>query len=141
MELKLTNVARASLEELRLDYEDFLRQRGLRIWPREDPRRQALIDRRPATADDVAEWIRSVHGAGGQSGLSGLSGQQQLSTASTKSTPSTYPEISANAALTLIAVVSALLSRQLNAQADAFGQEGDFTGRLYHHRKANRDAP
>ncbi len=30
MELKLTNVARASLEELRLDYEDFLRQRGLR---------------------------------------------------------------------------------------------------------------
>jgi hypothetical protein len=29
MELKLTNVARASLEELRLDYEDFLRQRKL----------------------------------------------------------------------------------------------------------------
>ncbi len=28
-ELKLTNVARASLEELRLDFEDFLRQRGL----------------------------------------------------------------------------------------------------------------
>ena len=30
MEMKLTNVARASLEELRLDYEDFLRQRGRR---------------------------------------------------------------------------------------------------------------
>ena len=29
-ELKLTGVARASLEELRLDYEDFHRQRGLR---------------------------------------------------------------------------------------------------------------
>jgi four helix bundle protein len=29
MELKLTNVARASLEELRLDYEDFLRHRAL----------------------------------------------------------------------------------------------------------------
>jgi hypothetical protein len=28
-ELKLTNVARASLEELRLDYEDFLRQHSL----------------------------------------------------------------------------------------------------------------
>jgi four helix bundle protein len=39
MELKLTNVARASLEELRLDYEDFLRQRSLSIWAREDPRR------------------------------------------------------------------------------------------------------
>jgi hypothetical protein len=35
MELKLTNVARASLEELRLDYEDFLRQRGLpQCWNR-----------------------------------------------------------------------------------------------------------
>jgi len=31
-ELKLTNVARASLGELLLDYEDFLRQRGLRQW-------------------------------------------------------------------------------------------------------------
>lgn len=31
MELKLTNVARASLEELRLDYEDYLRQRGLQL--------------------------------------------------------------------------------------------------------------
>ncbi len=32
-EMKLTNVARASLEELRLDYEDYLRQRGLEQWP------------------------------------------------------------------------------------------------------------
>ena len=40
MEMKLTNVARASLEELRRDYEDFLRQRGLPLWPRDDPRRQ-----------------------------------------------------------------------------------------------------
>ena len=37
-ELKLTNVARASLEELRLDFEDFLRQRGLPLWDRKDPR-------------------------------------------------------------------------------------------------------
>src|SRR5512138_542437 len=32
MELKLTNVARASLEELRRDYEDFLRHRRLPMW-------------------------------------------------------------------------------------------------------------
>nr|MBP7433714.1 four helix bundle protein [bacterium] len=31
-ELKLTSVARASLEELKLDYEDFLRQRRLSVW-------------------------------------------------------------------------------------------------------------
>src|SRR4030042_432981 len=51
-ELKLTNVARASLEELRLDYEDFLRQRGLPIWERDDFRRQSLITRRCATAEE-----------------------------------------------------------------------------------------
>lgn len=54
MELKLTQVARASLEELKLDYEDFLRQRGLTQWEREDPLRQSLIDRRCRTADEVA---------------------------------------------------------------------------------------
>jgi hypothetical protein len=39
-EMKLTNVTRTSLEELRRDSEDFLRQRGLPLWPRDDPRRQ-----------------------------------------------------------------------------------------------------
>ena len=37
MELKLTGVARASLEELILDYEDFLRQHRLRRWDKDDP--------------------------------------------------------------------------------------------------------
>ena len=36
-ELRLVNVARASLDELLLDYEDFLRQRGLRQWEKDDP--------------------------------------------------------------------------------------------------------
>src|SRR2546422_6783995 len=31
-ELRLVSVARASLDELLLDYEDFLRQRGKRLW-------------------------------------------------------------------------------------------------------------
>ena len=57
MELKLTNVARSSLEELRLDYEDFLRQSGLPIWIRSDARRQDLINRRCATVDEVAAWV------------------------------------------------------------------------------------
>jgi restriction system protein len=35
-ELRLINVARASLDELLLDYEDFLRQRGLRQWSKDD---------------------------------------------------------------------------------------------------------
>jgi four helix bundle suffix protein len=37
-EIKLLNVARASLQELLLDYEDYLRVRGLVQWPLSDPR-------------------------------------------------------------------------------------------------------
>ena len=96
MEMKLTNVARASLEELKLDYEDFLRQRGLEIWPRFDPRRQDLIDRRPTTAEDVAEWVRGIREEkSGRSGLSGQSSRSESSTVSTSSTRSSYPEVAA----------------------------------------------
>ena len=109
-ELKLTNVARASLEELRLDYEDFLRQRGLRQWEREDPRRANLINRRCATADDLARWVKEVHGINGRHVQDGRKGPSTMPTVSTKST---YREIAANAALVLIAVVCSLLDRQL----------------------------
>ena len=40
MELKLTNVNRASLHELLLDYEEYLRVRGLEQWKHNDPRCQ-----------------------------------------------------------------------------------------------------
>ncbi len=140
-ELKLTNVARASLEELRLDYEDFLRQRALPLWNREDPRRAELIARRPATVDAVAEWVkeRGRYGQGGQK-----NGQIEKSTSSTKSTQSTgfpsstFPEIAANAALVLIAVACSLLDRQLAAQAAAFEKDGGFTERLYKTRIQTR---
>jgi four helix bundle protein len=65
MELKLTNVARASLEELKLDYEDYLRHRGLALWTEDDPRRKALIGRRCATADEVAAWVAEQWRCGG----------------------------------------------------------------------------
>jgi four helix bundle suffix protein len=135
-ELKLTNVARASLEELRLDYEDFLRQRGLPVWAREDPRRGSLIARRCRTVDEVAEWVKVVHA--GQSGPSGRNGQNRPSTRSALSMPSTYPEIAANAALVLIAVACSLLDRQIAAQSKAFEKEGGFTERMYRVRTARR---
>jgi four helix bundle suffix protein len=49
MELKLTGVARASLEELLLDYEDSLRQRGLRIWQKDS--KEAVEIRRRYISD------------------------------------------------------------------------------------------
>lgn len=138
-ELKLTNVARASLEELRLDYEDFLRHRGLPLWDRKNPRRENLIARRCTTADCVAEWIKEQNGLSGPSGRSGpKQNSKPLSTQSTKSTQSTYPEIAANAALVLIAVACGLLDRQLTSLAATFQREGGFTERLYRIRKRAR---
>lgn len=137
-ELKLTNVARASLEELRLDYEDFLRQSGLPLWDRKDPRRDSRIAQRCTTADCVAEWVREQHGLSGRSGRGGQKQNSRLSTESTKSTPSTYPEIAANGALVLIAVACSLLDRQLASLAAAFEREGGFTERLYRVRKNAR---
>ena len=140
MELKLTNVARASLAELRLDYEDFLRQRGLPLWPRDDPRRQALVDRRCSSVDEVAQWVREIREKGSRaSGPVGPAGPETgPSTKSTPSTNSTYPEIAANAALVLITVAMALLDRQIAAQARAFEEDGGFTERLYRVRKSKR---
>jgi four helix bundle protein len=57
MELKLTNVARASLEELRLDYEDYLRQRGLQQWPPDDPALKRFKASRCAAVADVKGWV------------------------------------------------------------------------------------
>ena len=57
MELKLTNVARASLKELWLDYEDFLRQRGLAQWPPEHPALMRFKARRCATLAEVKSWV------------------------------------------------------------------------------------
>ncbi|MBE7558591.1 four helix bundle protein [bacterium] len=50
-ELKLTNVARASLEELLADYHDFLRTRGMQLW--EKGSKQALYARRMGRGTNV----------------------------------------------------------------------------------------
>lgn len=135
MELKLTQVARASLEELRLDYEDFLRQRRLQLWKREDPKRQELIDLRPKNSDDVAEWILSVYKReSGQGGPSGRSGHSE----GDSSVHIKYSEIAANGALVLINVACALLDRQVASLARAFEENGGFTERLYQTRRNKR---
>ena len=154
-ELKLTNVARASLEELRLDYEDYLRHRCLPLWSAEDPRRKALVARRCKTVEEVAAWVREVRQAavggpdsrGGQDGQdgqdSGPSMESILSIKSINQSPGlslgpTSAEIAANAALVLLGVACALLDRQIEAQAAAFTDEGGFTERLHRIRTERR---
>lgn len=125
-ELKLTNVARASLEELKLDYEDFLRQRGMRLWGKEDPRPQRLIAARCENLAALRAWI---NGPDGRFGL--LESNRQ-------SSPSSREEIAANAALTLTGVACTLLDRQIERLARDFVDEGGFTERLYRVRSESR---
>ncbi|MBN1905059.1 MAG: four helix bundle protein [Deltaproteobacteria bacterium] len=142
-ELKLTQVARASLEELKLDYGDYLRQHGLSEWDRENPLRQELIDKRCQTADELASWVVGVAKRGGLHGQDGRGGQDgQSPILSTKTTASTlskiFPEISANAVLVLIIVANSLLDRQVERLAQDFEKEGGFTERLYRVRTEKR---
>jgi len=126
-EIKLTNVARASLEELRLDYEDFLRQHGLTLWSDKDTRRKMLVMLRPKSADEVALWAKGVG--------------HEMSIASMMSIKSIYAEISANGILALVGVACVLLSRQLAALEKAFVEEGGFTEKLYRTRSEYRRHP
>ena len=138
-ELKLTQVARASLEELKLDYEDFLRQNGMQQWERNHPLRQKLVDSRPQSADEVAEWVKRQAQAVVERGQSG-SKRSELSEQSRSCAPdhakmetlfTLYAELSANAALTLTTVAGYLLDRHLQSLAHSFKEEGGFSERLY----------
>jgi restriction system protein len=113
-ELKLTGVARASLEELLLDYEDFLRQRGLKLWRKNDPRAEA-----------VRQCYRSD-----QSDESDASDPYGIRTAD--------PEVAANTLICLVNQASYLLGRQLRSLEQAFLAEGGFTERLYRERQSRR---
>lgn len=145
-ELKLTNVARASLEELRLDYEDFLRQRGLALWAPDHPALKRFKAKRCATVDEVRAWVEEE-----QRRNTDGHGQTQTNTNKTKigrnmsvqvgESPCKYMQPSilvANAALSLLNLCCYLLDRQIAAQAGAFEQEGGFTERLYRVRSSRR---
>ena len=143
MELKLTNVARASLEELKLDYEDFLRQRGLELWPPNHPALMRFKAKRCATLDEVSAWVKEERirtrtntdeqgpSAGGKSSVPASVGPCE---------PPASAVLVANAALSLLNLACYLLDRQLAAQATAFENEGGFTERLYRIRSQKRAA-
>ncbi len=146
-EIKLTNVARASLEELKLDYEDFLRQNGLVQWPPDHKYRKMLAAKRFRTADEVAAWIQwicledELHGRDGQNGQSGLTGRHSSNDSLRARQSSVYACMAANASLTLIEIACNLLTRQIATQAKAFEEKGGFTERLYRVRTSKRENP
>ncbi len=132
MELKLTNVARASLEELRLDYEDFLRQRDLEKWPPEHPALNRFKTKRCATLGQVRAWVEEERRGQTRTGTDGQGFSQR---------PVSSAQLIANAALSLLNLACYLLDRQLAAQAAAFENEGGFTERLYRVRSQRCTRP
>lgn len=133
-ELKLTNVARASLEELKLDYEDFLRQHGLRLWGKDDPETLML---RSAKLENIAQLRRLAAVLVGR--LSDKSDQSdKADKADVSDRESLKAEVTANCALVLIEQATYLLNRLIERLARDFVNEGGFTERLYRVRTEAR---
>ena len=118
-EIKLTNVARASLEELRVDYEDYLRVRGLAVW-KKDSRE--------------ARFIRNV-GRG-----------REVSFETYRGFCETRPaEVVANIALCLVHQANYLLDQQIRRLEEEFVRKGGIRERMtrarLEQRHTHRDIP
>jgi four helix bundle suffix protein len=112
-ELRLVNVARASLDELLLDYEDFLRQRGLPVWSKDDPEARkvrAVGARRTDQSDptDSADHRKSY----------------------SHWLEHSDPAVVANALICLIHQANYLLDRQIHGLERQFVEEGGYSERL-----------
>jgi restriction system protein len=113
-ELKLTNVAKASLEELLLDYEDYLRQRNLKQWQKDSPQTTYVRQKRISDRSDLTDQSEPYC----------------LTT--------TRPEVAANVLICLINQACYLLRKQLQHLEKSFLKEGGFTERLYKMRSSRR---
>lgn len=120
-ELKLTSVARASLGELLLDYEDFLRQRKLRQWKKDEPEAIAVRGK-----------FRDLSDQSDQSNKSD----------SPDSDPYDFNKLPeekfANTLICLINQASYLLWQQIKILEKEFVEKGGFTERMYTIRKNNK---
>lgn len=110
-ELRLLNVARASLEELLLDYEDYLRHRHLPQWAADSPEARA---------------VRAVAARGG---LTDLTDPERWALYAPW-LEHTEPAVRANATICLIHQANYLLDQQLIALEQAFIQGGGYREQL-----------
>ena len=124
-EIKLTNVARAGLEELLLDYKDFLRHKRLAIWEKESLEALAVRGKYRSEGSDKSPTDR------GRQDRSDEYDPYQIGTASA--------EVAANTLICLINQASYLLGRQLHNLEQKFLAEGGFTERLYRERRVRRN--
>lgn len=120
-EIKLLGVANASFEELLTDYEDFLRQHDLEVYPKNDPR--------------VEEFKKLAYH------LSNLSNLSDLGELKEKPKLLGNPEKDANFLLTLVHIETYLLSRQIKAAEDKFISGGGYSENLFHKRLNQLKSP
>ena len=126
-EMKLTNVARASLgDELLKDYKSFLVQRGLRVWHKDAPEALAMRER---LKHDIAPNLPPA-----RQGVVRLTGLAGLSNFVAKADP----ELAANAMLCAVNQAAYLLKRQIESQEKEFLAKGGFTENLYRQRMRTR---
>jgi four helix bundle suffix protein len=116
-ELKLTNVAKASLEELLLDYEDLLRHRRMALWDKGSSQALAVRSRYKSDTSDLSDESDKFDPYG-------------IATATA--------ETAANILLCLINQATYLLKRQIERQEKDFLEHGGITERLYEKRSQFR---
>jgi restriction system protein len=114
-ELRLVNVARASLDELLLDYEDFLRQRGLPTWGKDDP--------------DARE-VRAVGAVRDRTDQSDPTDQSDHRKHYARWLDHADATVIANALICLIHQANYLLDRQIHGLERQFIEGGGYTERL-----------
>jgi four helix bundle suffix protein len=122
LELNLYNVARASLEELKLDYQDYLRQHGESLWLKDDLLYSEFIKRRISCKKEFREFI-----AWAENHIS-----VPIRTIPYKSV------LVANAVLLLIDTASYFLKRQIEKKASIFLDNGGFSERMHNMRIQKR---
>jgi len=130
-EMKLTNVARASLnDELLSDYRSFLAQRGLPVWHKDSPQALAMRER---LKHDTAPTLPPVRQ--GVVRLTGLTGLADF-------VAHAAPELAGNAMLCAVNQAAYLLKRQIESQERVFLERGGFSENLYRQRiKGRADLP
>ncbi len=132
-ELRLVNVARASLEELLLDYEDYLRHRRLPQWAPDGAEASAV--RAVPTRFRKDQTDRSD-----QSDLTALSDQQRYALYA-RWLDHAAAAVRANALICLIHQANFLLDRQIAALEEAFITEGGYSEQLATERLRQRRTP
>lgn len=137
-ELRLVNVARASLEELLLDYEDYLRHRRLPAWAPDSA--EAMAVRRVPQ-----EFRKDQPDQSNPSDLSDLADHERAALYS-RWLEHADPAIRANALICLIHQANFLLDRHIAALEKGFVEGGGYseqlaTARLAHRRKKDQSDP